>query len=343
MCGGILAVQLVTISVAGYSFVRLRYPGQNLLFSGFLLQLLLIPSLLIVPNLATLVSLRLYDSLLGIMAPPESWGEWLEAAKKLTKPDGERGGINFPGTYDYCGWLTSAFVMQNGGQYYNHDYGGEVYYNAPSTMGAITLLDTLVNKAKVMPPGVSDANACKSAFFAGRLGMMLLSTGSAGDTFGQNEPSRCGRCGTESDRGSPCRRQDRTGSVEVRGSLVGNELLYLRQIVGRLARREIAGKTAPLAGNLRADQPVDQCPRGGLPLRRVAFRQDQQSTSDRSGVAYAIPRASREADRSRRLARKLALRDLSDHAARRERKTRHRAQLTIRCVIESRGGVRKVW
>jgi sn-glycerol 3-phosphate transport system substrate-binding protein len=29
-----------------------------------------------------------------------------------------------------------------------------------------------------MPPGVSDANACTGAFFAGRLGMMLLSTGS---------------------------------------------------------------------------------------------------------------------------------------------------------------------
>jgi sn-glycerol 3-phosphate transport system substrate-binding protein len=110
--------------------------------------------------------------------PPATWAEWLDAAKKLTKPSGERWGINFPGTYDYCGWLTSAFVMQNGGQYYNHDYGGEVYYNAPSTLGALTLLDTLVNKAKVMPPGVSDANACTSAFFAGRLGMMLLSTGS---------------------------------------------------------------------------------------------------------------------------------------------------------------------
>jgi sn-glycerol 3-phosphate transport system substrate-binding protein len=110
--------------------------------------------------------------------PPTTWAEWLDAAKKLVKPNGDRWGINFPGTYDYCGWLTSAFVMQNGGQYYNHDYGGEVYYNAPSTLGALTLIDTLVNKAKVMPPGVSDANACTSAFFAGRLGMMLLSTGS---------------------------------------------------------------------------------------------------------------------------------------------------------------------
>jgi sn-glycerol 3-phosphate transport system substrate-binding protein len=110
--------------------------------------------------------------------PPQNWADWLDAAKKLTKPNGERWGINFPGTYDYCGWLTSAFVMQNGGQYYNHDYGGEVYYDAPSALGALTLIDTLVNKAKVMPPGVSDANACTSAFFAGRLGMMLLSTGS---------------------------------------------------------------------------------------------------------------------------------------------------------------------
>jgi sn-glycerol 3-phosphate transport system permease protein len=69
MCGGILVVQLVTISMAGYAFARLRFPGRDLLFSLFLLQLLLIPPLLIVPNLATLVSLHLYDRLLGIMLP----------------------------------------------------------------------------------------------------------------------------------------------------------------------------------------------------------------------------------------------------------------------------------
>jgi len=69
MCGGILTVQLVTVSMAGYAFARLHFAGRDLLFSAFLLQLLLIPPLLIVPNLATLVSLRLYDSLLGIVAP----------------------------------------------------------------------------------------------------------------------------------------------------------------------------------------------------------------------------------------------------------------------------------
>jgi sn-glycerol 3-phosphate transport system substrate-binding protein len=98
--------------------------------------------------------------------------------KKLTKPEGEHWGLMFPDTYDYCGWITSGLAMQNGGQYYNHDYGGEVYYDAPSTLGALTLLDTIVNKLKAMPSGVSDANACTSALFAGKLGMMLLSTGS---------------------------------------------------------------------------------------------------------------------------------------------------------------------
>ena len=110
--------------------------------------------------------------------PPVTWADWLAAAKALTKPDGQRWGVMFPGTFDYCGWLTSAFVMQNGGQYYNHDYGGEVYYNAPSAVGALTMLDQLINQLKAMPPGVSDANACTNALFSGRLGMMLLSTGS---------------------------------------------------------------------------------------------------------------------------------------------------------------------
>ena len=69
VCGGILAVQLVTVTAAGYAFARLTFPGRDVLFALFLLQLLLVPPLLIVPNLQTLVSLRLYDKLLAIMAP----------------------------------------------------------------------------------------------------------------------------------------------------------------------------------------------------------------------------------------------------------------------------------
>jgi sn-glycerol 3-phosphate transport system permease protein len=69
LCGGILAVQCVTISAAGYAFARLRFPGRELAFYAFLLQLMLVPPILIVPNLTTLVGLGLYDTLAGVMAP----------------------------------------------------------------------------------------------------------------------------------------------------------------------------------------------------------------------------------------------------------------------------------
>ncbi len=69
VCGGILLVQCITVSLAGYAFARLRFPGRDILFAAFLLQLLLVPPILIVPNMTTLVSLHLYDTLAGIMAP----------------------------------------------------------------------------------------------------------------------------------------------------------------------------------------------------------------------------------------------------------------------------------
>ena len=69
MCGGILLVQLVTITAAGYAFARLRFRSRELLFAAFMLQLLLIPPLLIVTNLATLAAVGMYDRLIGVMAP----------------------------------------------------------------------------------------------------------------------------------------------------------------------------------------------------------------------------------------------------------------------------------
>jgi sn-glycerol 3-phosphate transport system permease protein len=66
---GILAVQLVTITLAGYAFARLVFPGRRIVFYLFLLQLMLAPIVLIVPNLANIARLGLYDTLLGVMAP----------------------------------------------------------------------------------------------------------------------------------------------------------------------------------------------------------------------------------------------------------------------------------
>ncbi len=123
------------------------------------------------------------DAGLDPSQPPATWAEWVADAKKIARHDGAqtaRWGIMMPGTYDYLGWITSGLAMSDGGQFYNPDYGGEVYYTAPSTIGAVQFLDDLVHKHKVMPEGVTDANAVTTAFFQGRAGMMVLSTGSLG-------------------------------------------------------------------------------------------------------------------------------------------------------------------
>lgn len=66
---GILGVQLVTITLAAYAFSRLDFWGRELLFRLFLLQLMVAPSALILPNFITLKTLGLLNTRLGIMIP----------------------------------------------------------------------------------------------------------------------------------------------------------------------------------------------------------------------------------------------------------------------------------
>jgi len=108
--------------------------------------------------------------------PPRTWAEMVDAAKKLTK--GDRSGFMMPAGYDYLGWLMEAFSMSNGGRYFNEDYGGEVYYDQPSMVGAARFVEDLIFKHKVMPQGVTEAGGVSTAFFAGKASMVLLSTGS---------------------------------------------------------------------------------------------------------------------------------------------------------------------
>jgi sn-glycerol 3-phosphate transport system substrate-binding protein len=108
--------------------------------------------------------------------PPATWAELVDAGKKLTK--GDRYGFLMAEGYDYLGWLMEAFTMSNGGRYFNEDYGGEVYYDQPSTLGAARFVEDLVFKHKVMQQGVTEAGGVSTAFFAGKASMVLLSTGS---------------------------------------------------------------------------------------------------------------------------------------------------------------------
>jgi sn-glycerol 3-phosphate transport system substrate-binding protein len=112
---------------------------------------------------------------------PQTWDTLTAAALKLTKREGDkvtRWGIMIPSNYDYLGWMMSALTMSNGGRYYNEEFGGEVYYDTPTMLGALTFWNDLVAKHKVHPAAEQKGPAVSTPFLSGNASMILLSTGS---------------------------------------------------------------------------------------------------------------------------------------------------------------------
>ncbi len=65
----ILAVQLVTMTLAAYAFARMNFIGQGIVFLLYLVQIMIPIELLIFPNSNTIAQLGIYDTKLAIMAP----------------------------------------------------------------------------------------------------------------------------------------------------------------------------------------------------------------------------------------------------------------------------------
>lgn len=72
-------VQAVTISLAAYAFARLRFPGRDLLFFAFLVQLMIPATSIIVPNYQTISSLGLLNTrfAVGIVYFASAYGTFL--------------------------------------------------------------------------------------------------------------------------------------------------------------------------------------------------------------------------------------------------------------------------
>lgn len=66
---GVLIVQLLTITLAGYAFARMRFRGRNMLLFIILLQLMIPTGVLLVQNAATIRQLGLFDTRIALMAP----------------------------------------------------------------------------------------------------------------------------------------------------------------------------------------------------------------------------------------------------------------------------------
>ena len=65
----ILAVQLVLVTLAAYSFARFEFPGRDVLFALVLVQLMIMPDVLIVENYRTMSALGLKDTIVAIGLP----------------------------------------------------------------------------------------------------------------------------------------------------------------------------------------------------------------------------------------------------------------------------------
>lgn len=116
--------------------------------------------------------------------PPANWKELIEMGQKLVKKDGDqvvRYGLEFPQQVGYGNWILQGFVMANGGQYYNTEYPGEVYYDSPATRGALQFYDDLAHKYGIMPDTVTPSSQVATDFFSGRAAMMVSSTGGLGN------------------------------------------------------------------------------------------------------------------------------------------------------------------
>lgn len=62
-------MQLLTITTAGYVFACHEFRGKQTLFMLFLVQLMIMPVVMMVPNMMTLKSLGLLNTLTGVMMP----------------------------------------------------------------------------------------------------------------------------------------------------------------------------------------------------------------------------------------------------------------------------------
>jgi sn-glycerol 3-phosphate transport system permease protein len=106
---GIFAVQLVTISLAAYAFGRLKFPGRDVLFFFFLLQLMIPPQSLVVPNYITIASLGLLDTILaiGVVYFASAYGTFLmrQAFRAIPRD------MEDAAKMDGCGGLKSIYYV----------------------------------------------------------------------------------------------------------------------------------------------------------------------------------------------------------------------------------------
>lgn len=84
----VTALQLITCSMAGFSFARLRYPGRDFLFFLFLSSLMVPATVIMIPTFILINSLKLIDSHWALILPAttSAFGVFLMRQAFMTIP-----------------------------------------------------------------------------------------------------------------------------------------------------------------------------------------------------------------------------------------------------------------
>ncbi len=83
---------------------------------------------------------------------PKTWAEMVDAAKKLTKPDGSRWGVEIPSDgFPY--WVFQGMAIGNGKNFVD-DTGAKIFFNDPAVVQALDAWVSLGTKDKVEPASI---------------------------------------------------------------------------------------------------------------------------------------------------------------------------------------------
>lgn len=114
---------------------------------------------------------------LGADTPLKTYDDLLVASKQITENLGDDGitGIAAPGQFARWG-----LIMDNDSDLID-SVSGEILLDAPNTIEAYEFMASLIHEHKVASPdGVTKENNGRDAFLAGKVGMMINSTGNYG-------------------------------------------------------------------------------------------------------------------------------------------------------------------
>ena len=105
-------------------------------------------------------------------SPPQTWDEFLAAAKALTK-DGVYGTAWLGVQGDASTWAWATYLFSEGGTFF--DENDKPVFNSEAGVKALQMIVDMIHKDQVMPPSVSswDYDQINAAFPQGRVAMVI--------------------------------------------------------------------------------------------------------------------------------------------------------------------------